>query len=115
MGEDGADYSQHNTGSPYLNVHANFSMKYVSASIGYDMSFLNYKVIDFDDNLAWYNPEKNIVTQSLKLDLSFMLPVKNMALQLGIGYKLDLTQLDSQKPIKASSPYFLYGLRDKSF
>ena len=60
-----AEHSQTNAGSPYFYLSLDFPLfKYVSLALLYDVASLQYEVIDFDDNLAWFNHEQKAVSQS---------------------------------------------------
>jgi hypothetical protein len=72
-----ADYDKKTWGTPYFYADAGFIFfKYLSFAFLYDISCLNYKVVDFDDNLNWYNPERMVVSQSLKLEAALLIPLQ---------------------------------------
>jgi hypothetical protein len=104
-----ADHSQQTSGSPYLYADIGFIIwKYVSLAFLYDFSRLNYKVIDFDDNLQWYTPERKVTTQSLKIETSLLIPLGgDIYTQIGYGHTFDSTQLDSASPVKSSRQYLI--------
>jgi hypothetical protein len=108
-----AEYSQRTSGSPY--VYGDIScilFKYVSIAFLYDLSRLDYAVIDFDDTLNWYYPERTVISQSLKIEASLLLPMgNNMSVQIGYGHTFDSTELDSASPAWSSRQYIIFSAR----
>ena len=63
-----ANYEQDTWGSPYFYIGLDsVILKYVNLALLYDAARLSYKIIDFNDNLAWINPERTLFTQSFKI------------------------------------------------
>jgi hypothetical protein len=108
-----ADYSQSTWGSPYFYADLSFILfKYISLAFLYDSSRLNYKVIDFDNSLNWYNPERTVVSQSLKLEASLLIPLQgSLYTQIGYGHTFDFIQLDSASPIQSSKQYLILSVK----
>jgi hypothetical protein len=92
-----AEYSQNTTGSPYLFADVDVALfKYINIGFHYNFVHLNYKTIDFDTNLDWYNPERKVDTRSIKIDGSILIPLSSdMSVQIGYGYILDIIKFDS--------------------
>ncbi|MHC6202626.1 hypothetical protein ACYULU_05460 [Breznakiellaceae bacterium SP9] len=103
-----AEYEQNTWGSPYFYMSLNTVLfKFINVILLYDIARLNYKNIDFDDNLAWINPEKTIVTQSFKIEASLLLPLRGIYAQIGYGYTFDSTQQDAGTPVKGNRQYII--------
>jgi len=104
-----AENSQNTFGSPhfYLNLDS-VLFKYINFVLLYNFARLEYGIIDFDDNLAWLITERNIITQSIKLELSALIPMGNeMHFQIGFGYKMDTTHINSSDVISNNKPYLI--------
>jgi hypothetical protein len=108
-----ANYSQQTSGSPYFYADLTVILfKYISLSFLYDFSRLNYKVIDFDSDLNWYNPERTAITQSLKIEASLLIPLQGpVYTQIGYGHTFDSTQLDSASPAETSRQYLILAAK----
>jgi hypothetical protein len=108
-----ADYAQQTSGSPYFYADLGVVLfKYISLSFLYDFSRLNYKAIDFDNDLNWYNPEKTTIAQSLKIEASLLIPLQgSVYTQIGYGHTFDSTQLDSDSPVKSSRQYVILAAK----
>lgn len=115
MEPDYADYSGNTWGSPYLYGDINFIFfKFISLSLLYDFSYLKYQVIDFDDNLKWYNPERKVISQSIKLEASLLIPlVSSMYTQIGYGHIIDTVQLDTADPVKSERQYLIVAVNKR--
>jgi hypothetical protein len=112
---DSASYEQDTWGSPGFFADINFIMfKYVSLALLYDFFRLNYKVVDFNDNLKWYNPDRAVISQSLKLEVSLLIPLQgSVYTQVGYGYTFDSIQLDSASPVQSNRHYLIFSTRVK--
>jgi hypothetical protein len=110
-----ADYIQNTVGTPYFYLNLDFILfKYINLIFLYDLFRLNYKVIDFDENLNWFNPRKNIIAQSLKLEASVLIPLGgNMSAHIGYGYTFDFTQLDSNPIINNKRQYIIFTVKKR--
>jgi hypothetical protein len=108
-----ADFSRDTWGSPYFYADVGFTLfRYVSLALLYDFSRLQYDVIDFDDNLNWYNPGRTVITQSLKTEASLLIPLQgSVYTQIGGGYTLDSVQLDSASAIRRNRPYLIFSTK----
>jgi hypothetical protein len=108
-----ADFKQHTYGSPYVYADVNFILfKYISLSFLYDFSRLDYKVIDFDDTLNWYKPDRTVVSHSLKIEASLLIPLEgNTYTQIGYGHTFDSVQLDSDSPVRNSRDYIIFSVK----
>ncbi|MDR1251360.1 MAG: hypothetical protein LBK62_04245 [Treponema sp.] len=108
-----AEYSQNTWGSPYFYVDAGVIIfKYVSLALLYDFSRLNYAVIDFDDDLKWYHPGREVVSQSLKMEASILIPLQgSVYTQIGYGHTLDFMRFDSASPIQSNKPYLIFSAK----
>jgi hypothetical protein len=116
MEPDFADYSQTTWGSPYFYMDTGFTLfKYISLVLLYDISRLNYNVIYFDYNLKWYNPQRAVVSQSLKIELSLLIPVRGVAYQVGYGHTFDAIQLDSPPPVWNNKQYLILSIKSINF
>jgi hypothetical protein len=72
---------------------------------------LKYKVIDFDENLAWFNPEKTLVSQSFKIEGSLLLPLGGgLSVQIGYGYTFDSIRQDDISTQK-NRQYAIFAVR----
>jgi hypothetical protein len=94
---DYADFSQNTTGSPYFFIDFDSTLfKYINIAFHYNFVHLDYKSIDFDDNLAWYNPERKVDTQSIKIEGALLIPIGgDISARIGYGYIYDTIKLDS--------------------
>jgi hypothetical protein len=108
---DYANFSQQTNGSPY--VYADMGLiffKYVSLNILYDFSRLNYKVIDFDNDFKWYNPDRTVISQSLKFEASFLVPMGgSIYTRIGYGHTFDSLRPDSSPPVVSSRQYIIFS------
>jgi hypothetical protein len=108
-----ADFSRDTWGSPYFYADIGFTLfKYVSLTLLYDFSRLKYDVIDFDDNLNWYNPGRTAAAQSLKAEASLLIPLQgSVYTQIGGGYAFDSVRLDSAAPVQRNRPYVIFSTK----
>ncbi|MDR1400437.1 MAG: hypothetical protein LBJ41_10980 [Treponema sp.] len=107
-----ADYTQNTRGSPYFYARMDsIFFKYINLVLLYDTAQLQYKSIDFDDNLHWITPESTVLTQSLKIEASLLLPLGNMSFQVGYGYTFDSTRFGSASPIDSNRQYIILTAR----
>jgi hypothetical protein len=107
-----ADYSQNTWGSPYFYMRLDsVFFKYVNLVFLYDVAQLRYQSIDFDENLDWIHPESTVLTQSLKIETSLLLPLGGMSFQIGYGYTFDSTRFDSAPPVEGNRQYIILTAR----
>jgi hypothetical protein len=111
-----AEYSQNAYGSPYFFMRLDSVIfKYLNIVLLYDYMKLNYKVIDFDDNLNWINPEKIFITQSFKIEASILIPWdRNMYTQVGYGYAFDLIKTGSAVAVNGNRQYIILAAKKSS-
>jgi hypothetical protein len=109
LGSDYADYTQQTAGSPYFYLDLGLILfKYVSLAFLYDFSRLDYKVIDFDSSLNWYNPEQTVFSQSLKLEVSVLIPLGGAVYtQVGYGHTFDSLTQDSNPAVQSNKQYLI--------
>ena len=108
-----AEFDQNTWGSPYLFVKLDSIIyRYINITLLYDTARLNFRTIDFDDNLNWINPERSALTQSFKIETSLLLPMGgDMAIQAGYGYTFDSTQFDGGMPNRSNRQYLILTAR----
>jgi hypothetical protein len=107
-----ADYTQDTTGGPYFYARLDsVFFKYVNLVFLYDVAQLRYESIDFDDNLAWIHPESTVLTRSLKIEASLLLPLGGMSFQSGYGYTFESTRFDSASPVDSNRQYLILTAR----
>jgi hypothetical protein len=107
-----ADYTQNTTGSPYFYARLDSAFfKYVNLVLLYDAVQLRYKSIDFDDKLRWITPESTVFTQSLKIEVSLLLPLGGMSFQLGYGYTFDWIRFDAASPSISNRQYLILTVK----
>jgi hypothetical protein len=102
-----AEYSQNTGGSPYVYASLDAVLfKYVNIALLYDMASLKYRAIDFDEDLNWINPERQVLIQSFKIEASLLLPLGGeFHAQIGCGYTFDSMRLDAAIPVTSNRPY----------
>jgi hypothetical protein len=107
------DFSQDTWGSPYFYADTGLVMfKYLFLALLYDFSRVNYQVVDFDDTLNWYNPGRTVITQSVKTEISLLIPLQGLVYtQIGFGYTFDFMQLDSASPVQSNRPYLIFSTK----
>jgi len=104
-----AEYSQNTWGSPYFYVGIDsIIFKYINIIILYDFAKINYKIIDFDNSLNWINPEREVTSQSLKLEASLNIPLGNMFAQIGYGFTFDFTKFNNDPTIIGNKKYIIF-------
>jgi hypothetical protein len=110
-----ADYSKDTWGSPYLYGDLNMIFfRFISLSLLYDFSRLQYQVIDFDSNLQWHKPDRTVLSQSVKLEASLLIPLpSSVYAQIGYGYAFDTVQLDSGDPVGSDKHYLIFTVNKK--
>jgi hypothetical protein len=108
-----AENSQFTWGSPYVYVQLDgILFKYINLLALYDFVRLQYQTIDFDDNLNWIHSERTVMTQSLKLEASLLLPMgPGLYTQIGYGYTFDITRLDSGSPVNTNRQYVILTIK----
>jgi hypothetical protein len=108
-----AEYDQDTGGSPYFYLSLDSVVfKYVNIVLLYDFARLNYKAIDFDSNLNWINPEREMITQSFKVETSALLPLGgNMSAQIGYGFAFNSTMVDSGIPVSGNRHYLILTVK----
>jgi hypothetical protein len=104
-----AEYDQNTGGSPYFYLSLDSVVfKYVNLVLLYDFTRLHYKVLDFDSSLNWINPEREMVIQSFKVEVSALMPLGgNMHAQIGYGFTFDSTRVDSGTPVNGNNHYLI--------
>jgi hypothetical protein len=107
------DYKQNTWGSPYMYVGLDSILfKYLNVLLLYDFFRANFKEIDFDENLNWITPEKNINTQSLKIETSILIPIsKEMRFQIGYGFALNARSVNKSSFVTENKHYFILTAR----
>jgi hypothetical protein len=89
--------------------------KFISLALLYDFSRLKYQVIDFDGDLKWYHPERTVLSQSVKLEASLLIPWSSpVYIQIGYGHTFDFVQLDAGDPVRSGRHYFICALNKKN-
>jgi hypothetical protein len=108
-----ANFNQNSWGTPYFYVDINLILyKYISLALLYDLSRLNYKVVDFDDKLKWYNPDRKVVSQSLKFEAALLIPLQgSICIQIGYGHTFDSIKLDSSSPVRSGRDYLILSAK----
>jgi hypothetical protein len=113
MDPDRAEYSQTTYGSPYFYADVSLTLfKYVSLALLYDYSRLDYRVVDFDNELKWWTPEREMVSQSLKLEASALIPLgRSVYAQIGYGRTFDSLQVSSAPLVESGRDYLIFTVR----
>jgi hypothetical protein len=108
-----AEYDQNTWGSPYFYLSLDsIVFKYVNLVLLYDFVSLNYKFIDFDNSLNWIIPEREMITQSFKVEASALLPLGgNMRAQIGYGFTFDSTGVDSGTHFSGNRHYLIITVK----
>jgi len=108
-----ASFSQNTWGSPYFYLNLDSILfKYINLVLLYDFARLNYRNLDFDENLNWITPERMVVTQSFKIEASVLLPLGgNTYSQIGYGYTFDTTRLDSGVTVSGNRQYLILAVK----
>lgn len=108
-----AEHSQKTGGSPsiYLTLDS-VIFKYVNVTLLYDYVRLKYQFIDFDENLNWISPDRDVVIQSFKIETSALIPLgDDFRLQAGYGYTFDSTRLDSTPAVLGNRQYLILTVK----
>jgi hypothetical protein len=116
-----ADNSQNHWGSPYLyaDLSATVSLPRLLKSsepsnlklwfsMSFDYSRLQYEILDFKfdgGNFGWYTPEREVVSQSFKIEGALLIPLGGMHLQIGAGRIFDSITVDSGSAIQQERNY----------
>jgi len=110
---DNAEFSQNTSGSPYFYLNLDFVLfKYINLVFLYDYTKMDYRVIDFDENLSWITPERIVRTQSLKIETSVLLPLGgDMYGQVGYGYTFDYIRLDNANVVSSNRQYLILTVK----
>jgi hypothetical protein len=108
-----ANFNHDSWGTPYFYADINFILyKYISLALLYDLSRLNYTAVDFDDKLKWYNPDKEVISQSIKFEAALLIPLQgSIYIQIGYGHTFDSIQLDSDSPVKSGRDYLILSTK----
>jgi hypothetical protein len=107
------DHSRQTVGSPL--VFADMSLvlfKYAQAALLYDAAWLDYEDVSFKydtdaGKFFWTHPVLETVTQSLKLELSALIPLGSVRFQIGWGHTFDSVQSGSNSPAKRQRDYLI--------
>jgi hypothetical protein len=112
-----ADLSEKTWGSPYFYLNLDSIIyKYLNAAFSYNYAKLTKKVINFDNNFDWIFPEQSVVTQSIMIEVSALLPLGGgMSLQAGYGYLRNFISLDSSPAIQEGKHYLILSTKKSSF
>jgi len=115
---DTVNHSQETVGSPYFYVGLESVLfKYIGLSAKYNYAQLNYEVFDdfdFDQKTNKVFPvyhERNVVSQSLMLEASVLIPVGGMYIQIGYGYMLSFYTLNGDNPVSDNRHYLILSGR----
>jgi hypothetical protein len=106
------EHTQNAFGSPhfYLKLDS-IIFKYLSFVLLYDFARLQYDVVDFDNTLAWTTVKNTIITQSLKIEASVLIPAgSTMRFQIGFGYAFESMRLDSYDTV-LNKPYLILSAK----
>jgi hypothetical protein len=109
----GADNSQNVFGSPYFYVSLDcVLLKYLNILGQYELAKMAYQVIDFDSNLKWILSEQKVMTHSIKLEASLLLPFsETVRFQIGYGYIHDLINFESGANIVENRHYIILSAK----
>jgi hypothetical protein len=107
------EYDQNTGGSPYFYLSLDsIAFKYINIVLLYDFARLNYKTVDFDSRLNWITPEREMITQSLKIETSVLLPLDgNIRAQIGYGFTVDFTRIDSGMDVRGNRHYLILTVK----
>jgi hypothetical protein len=117
MGAAFFDHSQDTGGSPYFYGEVDgIFFKFLSLSLLYEYARINYDVIGADENKNWITPENELVTHSLKAEVSVLLSFGGgLYLQAGYGHSFDTIILNSSTPVEEDSNYVIIGTKKLFF
>jgi hypothetical protein len=116
MGAAPFEYSQKTSGSPYF--YADLSvilLKYLSLSLLYEYSKLDYDVISFDTSGNWAAMEQEPVSHTVNFEISLLLPLGSINAQIGYGHMLNLVVMDAASPAENGKHYFILGVKRIGF
>ena len=114
---DTVNHSQETVGSPYFYLGLESVLfRYVSLSAKYNYAQLKYEVIDLDFDQTTNKfipifPENTVVSQSLMLEASVLIPVGGMYIQIGYGYMLSFYTLNNGDPVSGNKHYLILSGR----
>jgi hypothetical protein len=108
-----ADYAQTTGGSPYFYVNLDCTLfRYFNVAALYDFVHLDYKTINFDEQFTWYTPQQETIAQSLKIEVSGLLPLGNgMSFRIGYGFTFDWMQFDAASPSLSNRHYAILTVK----
>jgi len=113
MHPDFANLSEKTGDSPYffLSLDSIF-FKYLNVTLSYDYARLTKKIINFDDNFDWIFPKQTIVTRSVMIEVSGLLPLgSGMSIQAGYGYMHNFISLDSASAIEEGKHFLILSTK----
>jgi hypothetical protein len=114
---DTVNHSQETVGSPYFYLGLESVLfKYFSLSAKYNYAQLKYEVIDLDfdqtaNKFTPIFPENTVISQSLMLEASLLIPVGGMYIQIGYGYMLSFYTLNNGDPVSGNKHYLILSGR----
>jgi hypothetical protein len=116
MGTAPFDHSQTTSGSPYFYADLSLILfKYVSLSLLYEYSKLDYDVIGFNAN-GWVPVEQKLVSNTLNFEVSFLLPLGyGINAQIGYGNMFNSVIMDVSSPAESNKQYFIIGVKKFGF
>jgi len=115
------NHSQNTWGSPYLYLGLNsIFFKYVNLAVNYNYALLKYDVIDldFDEKEAKFIPifpENKVVSHSLMIEVSALLPLGGMNFQIGYGYIHNSYTINSDNPVSNNKQYIILSVKNLVF
>ena len=104
---------QNTWGGPYMYISLDSILfKYLNIIFIYDFFLVDYKEIDFDDNLNWITPEKIINTHSFKIETSILIPISDeMRFQIGYGFALNTRSVNNNPSVTENKHSFILTIR----
>jgi len=117
MNPAAANLSENTWGGPYFYLSIDSIMfKYFNATFFYNYAKLTKQIIDFDDNLDWIYPEQSVITQSIMIEVSALLPMgSGISIQAGYGYLHNFIGMDSSPVIQEGKHYLILSTKKTSF
>jgi hypothetical protein len=117
MGAGFFDHSQDTSGSPYVYGElGGVFFRFLSLSLLYEYTRINYDVISIDENGTWIAPAEELVSRSFRIEASVLLPLGGGSfLQAGYGHSFDAIELNSSTPVEDSSQYIIIGTKKVAF
>ena len=112
-----ANLSENTWGAPYFYISLDsIILKYFNATFSYNYAKLSKQVISFDDDLNWIYPEQSVVTQSIMIEISALLPLGGgISFQAGYGYMHNFVALDSSPVIHEGGHYLILSTKKTEF